>query len=44
MQWIWVGINVGCIDAYAVVERASDMQLHVFVTKHKTNTYNEHLI
>ena len=20
MQWIWVGVNLGCIDAYAVLE------------------------
>ena len=31
-------------DAYAVVEWANDMKLHVFATKHKANTYHEHLI
>ena len=44
MQWIRVGINVSCIDAYAVVEWANDVKLHIFATKHKTNTYHEHLI
>ena len=30
MQWIWVGVNLGCIDAYAVLEWANDMKLYVF--------------
>ena len=42
MQWMWVGVNLGCIDVYAVLEWANDMKLHVFVTKHKVNTYHEH--
>ena len=44
MQWMWVGVNLGCIDVYAVLEWANDMKLHVFVTKHKANTYHEHFI
>ena len=44
MQWIWVGVNLGYIDAYAVLEWANDMKLHVFPTTHKANTYHEHLI
>ena len=35
MQWIWVGFNLGYIDAYAVLEWANDTKLH---------TYHEHLI
>ena len=38
MQWIWVGINLDCIDAYAVQEWTNEMKLHVFATKHKANT------
>ena len=44
MQWIWVGVNFCSIDAYAVLEWANDMKLHVFGTKRKTNTYHVHLI
>ena len=33
MQWIWVGVNIGCIDAYPVLEWASDMKLR------EANTY-----
>ena len=40
---VWVGVKLGCIDAYAVLE-ANNMKLHVFVTKHKTNTYHKHLL
>ena len=39
---IWMGINLGCIDVYVVLEWANDMKLHVFATKHKANTYHEH--
>ena len=39
MQWIWVGVNLTSIDAYAVLEWANDMKLHVFATKYKANTY-----
>ena len=42
MRWIWVGVNLGCIDDYPVLEWTNDMKLHVFATK--ANTYNEHLI
>ena len=42
MQWIWVGLNLACIDAYAVLEWENDMKLHVFATKHKANKYHEH--
>ncbi len=38
------GVNLKCIDVYAVLERANDRKLHVFATKHKANTYSEHLI
>ena len=38
MPWIWVGINLGCIDAYPVLEWANDMKLHIFTTNHKVNT------
>ena len=44
IQWIWLGVNLGCIDFYAVLEWANDMKLHLFATKHKANTYHEHLI
>ena len=40
----WRGVNLKCIDAYAVLEWANDMKLHVFTTKHKANTYSEKLI
>ncbi len=38
------GVNVNCIDVYAVLERANDRKLHIFATKHEANTYSEHLI
>jgi hypothetical protein len=38
------GVNLECIDAYAVLEWANDTKLHVFATKHKANTYSEQLI
>jgi hypothetical protein len=38
------GVNLKCIDAYAVLEWANDTKLHVFATKHKANTYSEQLI
>ena len=44
MQWIWVGVNPGCTDTYAVLEWANDMKFGSFATKHKPNTYHEHLI
>jgi hypothetical protein len=44
LQWIWRGVNLKCIDAYAVLEWANDTKLHVFATKHKANTYSEQLI
>ena len=44
LQWIWVGVNLGCIEAYALLGWANDMKLLVFPTKHKANTYLEHLI
>ena len=44
MQWIWVGVNLNCIDVYAVLEKANDGKLHVFATKHEANTYCKHLI
>ena len=44
MPWIWFGVNLICIDVYAVVERVNDMKLHVFATKHKVNTYGERLV
>ena len=46
MQRIWVGVNLGCIHAYAVLAWTADMimKLHVFATKHKANTYYGHLI
>ena len=37
------GVNLGCFNAYAEVEWANDMKLHVFATKHKTNTYHKYL-
>jgi hypothetical protein len=40
LQWIWRGVNLKCIDAYAVLEWANDTKLHVFAT----NTYSEKLI
>ena len=44
MQWIRVGVNLGCIDAYAIPEWMRNMKLYLFATKHKVNTYHEHLI
>ena len=44
MKQIWVGVNLNCIDVYAVLERANDKKLHVIATKHEANTYSEHLI
>ena len=44
MQRIWLGVNLGCIDAYAVLEWSDDMKLHVFATKHKANIYHGHLV
>jgi hypothetical protein len=41
---IWQGVNLKCIDAYAVLEWANDTKSHVFATKHKANTYSEQLI
>jgi hypothetical protein len=38
MQWIWRGVNLKCIDAYAVLEWENDTKFHVFATKHKANT------
>jgi hypothetical protein len=32
------GVNLKCIDAYAVLEWANDTKLHIFATKHKANT------
>jgi hypothetical protein len=40
----WRGVNLKCFDAYAVLEWANYMKLHVFATKHKANTYSEKLI
>ena len=37
MQWIWVGVNLSWIYAYAVVEWANDMKLDVFAIQNKTN-------
>ncbi len=39
-----MGVNLNCIDVYAVMERANDRKLHLFATKHEANTYSEHLI
>ncbi len=39
-----VGVNLNCIDVYAVLERANDRKLHLFATKHEAKTYSEHLI
>jgi hypothetical protein len=41
IQWIWRGVNLKCIDAYAVLECENDTKFHVFATKHKANTCNE---
>ena len=41
MRLVRVGVNLGCIDSYAVLEWTNDMKLHVFATKHKTNAYHE---
>jgi hypothetical protein len=38
MQWIWRGVNLKCIDTYAVLEWENDPKFHVFATKHKANT------
>ena len=42
MQLILVGVNLDCIDAYAVLERVNDTKLHVFAPngKHITWTFN----
>ena len=39
LQWIWIRVNLNCIDVYAVLEWATSTKLLVFVTKHKANTY-----
>ena len=39
-----MGVNLNCIDVYAVLEKANDRKLNVFATKHENNTYSEHLI
>ena len=39
LQSIWRGVNLECIDAYAVLKWANNTKLHVFATKHKANTY-----
>ena len=39
-----MGVNLGYIDVYAVLEWANGMKQHLFATKHKTNTYHKHLI
>ena len=44
IQWIRVGVNLGCIDTYAALEWANDMKLRVFAIKHKVNPYHKHLI
>ena len=31
MKLIWVGINLACICAYAVLEWANDIKLHAFL-------------
>ncbi len=36
-----MGVNLNCIDVFAVLERANDKKLHVFATKHEANTYGE---
>jgi hypothetical protein len=41
LQWIWRGVNLKCVDAYAVLEWANYTKLHVFATKDKANTYSE---
>ena len=53
MQWYWwvslrifvlisVGVNVKCINDYAAQEWANDSKLHISVTKHNSDIYNEH--
>ena len=37
------GVNLNCIDVYAVSVRANDRKLHVFAAKHEANTDSEHL-
>ena len=32
MQWIWVGVNISCIDTYAVVKWANDIKSWFYVT------------
>ena len=39
-----MGVNLNCIDVYAVLKRANDRKLHVFAMKHKANMCSEHLI
>ena len=36
------GVNVKCINDYAAQEGANDSKLHIFVTKHNSDIYNEH--
>jgi hypothetical protein len=38
------GVNLKCVDAFAVLGGANDRKLHVLATKHKANTYSEQLI
>ena len=39
-----MGVNLGCIDADALLELENDMKLHIFATNDKVNAYHEHLI
>ena len=44
IAWIWVGLNINCIDAYAVLEWVNNTKLQILATKHKANKYSKHLI
>ena len=40
IQWIWVGVNLDCIHANAVLEWANDMKLPKLPNTRPTRTMN----
>ena len=38
-----MGANLGCIYAYAEVERANDIKLHILLLNTRLTTYHEHV-
>lgn len=44
MEWILARFNVNCRSLFHLLQWANEAKLHVFATKHKSNTNYEHLI